>query len=975
MKPEDVQKLQNGIETAFVDGNVVSDLFWRPQFLSNNYQEGKKVISTVEEELLHCDQFQISVAFITLSGVEPLLQTFKELEKRGVRGRILTTDYLTFSEPKALEKLDQLYNIDLRMYKTEGEKGGFHTKGYIFQNEGRYNIILGSSNMTASALTVNKEWNARIISTEEGEFAQHLLQEFESFWESERTIKFGECAEQYTIKYEAAKEQRKRAARETIPSLEQYVLEPNSMQVEFIRNLHELVEDGKDKALLISATGTGKTYASAFALRNEGPERILFVVHREQIARQALDSYQRVFGSEDTFGLVSGSHKEFEEKYVFATMQMMAKQDTLNRYNPDDFDVIVIDEVHRAGAESYQRIMSYFRPKLWLGMTASPERTDGYDIYSLFDHNIAYEIRLQQALEEDLLCPFHYFGITEITVNGELLSEDMSFSNLTSDNRVEHIIREAEYYGFSGDRVRGLVFCSRKDEAKELSSKFNARGYRTEFICGEDTQEKREECIERLTGDNTDDALDYIFTIDIFNEGVDIPEINQVIMLRSTQSPIIFVQQLGRGLRKANDKDFVVVLDFIGNYANNYMIPIALSGDRSYNKDSMRKYVAEGTRIIPGSSSVHFDEIARKQIYESIDNAKTNTIQLLKDSYRNLKYKLGRIPDIRDFEEHGSIDVMKFIEKCGSYYAFLRKYEPDYTVKLNKVEEQIVEYISTKLATGKRIHELEMLNLITRRNDRLWFYFSQIMKAQYGIVLTKEERRSLFLNLTNKFGKDTEKKKFNSCIFLDENDEEFAVSKSFDQMLRNNEDFFYIVTELIDFGISRYKKLYASRYKDTNLELYQKYTYEDVCRLLNWDTNMNAQNIGGYFYDKGTKTLPVFINYEKDDDAIAYEDRYISNTELIALSKHPRRVDSTDADHIYKRTEEDKNNRIFLFVRKNKDDKETKEFYFLGEVFAVGEPNQIQMQTPEGKTDNAFEINYHMDVPVREDIYNYITGE
>ena len=665
----------------------------------------------------------------------------------------------------------------------------------------------------------------------------------------------------------------------------------------------------------------------------------------------------------------------FDNQYVFATMQMMAKQESLEHYDPKAFDVIVIDEVHRAGADSYQRIMSHFTPKLWLGMTASPERTDGYDIYSLFDHNIAYEIRLQQALEEDLLCPFHYFGITEVTIDGELLGEDMSFSNLTSDERVDHIIREAEYYGYSGDRVRGLVFCSGKEEAKELSSKFNARGYRTEFICGDDSQETREKCIERLTGNNTEDALDYIFTIDIFNEGVDIPEINQVIMLRSTQSPIIFVQQLGRGLRKAKDKEFVVVLDFIGNYENNYMIPIALSGDRSYNKDNMRKYVAEGTRIIPGSSSIHFDEIARSQIYESIDNAKTNTLKLLRDSYQNLKYKLGHIPTIHDFAKHGSIDVIKFFEKCGSYHNFLKKYEPDYTVKLNKTEEQIIEFISTKLATGKRIHELEMLNLITRRNDRLWFYYKKILKSDYGIELTSEEKQSLVLNLTNQFGKETERKKFNKCVFVNEIDQELFVSDAFNRMLEKNESFFYMVTELVSFGIERFKKFYSSRYKNTNLELYQKYTYEDVCRLLNWKTNMNAQNIGGYFYDKETRTLPVFINYEKDDDAIAYEDRFLSNTELIALSKHPRRVDSTDADHFYKRTEADKDNRIYLFVRKNKDDQEAKEFYFLGEVHAVGEPNQIRMTTPEGKTDNAFEINYHMDVPVREDIYNFITGE
>ena len=245
--------------------------------------------------------------------------------------------------------------------------------------------------------------------------------------------------------------------------------------------------------------------------------------------------------------------------------------------------------------------MRYFKPKFWLGMTASPD-TNQYDIYSIFDHHIAYEIRLQQALEEDLLCPFHYFGITDLEIDGKVFDDSAgvkNFSNLISDARVDYVIDKANYYGFSGDRVKGLIFCSRKDEAKELSKKFNERGLRTEVLTGEDDQARRETVIARLTDDeDVDNQLDYIFTVDIFNEGVDIPEINQVIMLRPTQSPVVFIQQLGRGLRKYEGKEYVVILDFIGNYMNNFMIPIALSGDRSYNKDAiqiMKDYMASGS--------------------------------------------------------------------------------------------------------------------------------------------------------------------------------------------------------------------------------------------------------------------------------------------------------------------------------------------------------------------------------------------
>lgn len=975
MNNQTIEKIKQGQETAFINHKTLSNLAYKPQFISNNYREGRKVLSSIEDELLSCEQFSISVAFITMSGITPLLQTLKELENKGIPGRILTTDYLTFSEPKALDKLAQLKNIELKMYCANEAREGFHTKGYIFRSDEIYRIIVGSSNMTLSALTRNKEWNTKIISTVQGEYALQMVGEFQQLWDSEFSKNYEEFIRSYRTTYEVVKKQKAIARQEKIPSVEQYRLKPNKMQVGFIESLQNIRQAGEQRALLISATGTGKTYASAFALREADPKRVLFLVHREQIAKQAIESFRRVFGRTKTFGLLSGNSKRYDEEYLFATMQMMAKEETLSRYQKTEFDVIIIDEVHRAGASSYQRIMGYFEPQFWLGMTASPERTDGFDIYHLFDHNIAYEIRLQQALEEDLLCPFHYFGITEMEIDGEVFDDTTgmrNFSYLICDERVEYILEKAKYYGYSGDRVKGLIFCSRKEEAKELSKKFNEKGYQTAFLCGEHSQEERERCIERLTSDDSTDYLDYIFTIDIFNEGVDIPEINQVIMLRPTESPVVFIQQLGRGLRKADGKKYVVILDFIGNYMNNFMIPVALSGDRSYNKDNMRKYVSGGTKIIPGSSSIHFDEIARKRIYASIDLAKTNDMKLLRDSYKNLKYKLGRIPSIGDFGEHGSIDVNKIFEKCGSYYAFLVKYEKEYSIRLSPDEEQMIEYLSRKVVKGKRVHELEVLRGLIRQQNRILNYWRGRMKQLYEIQPSKKEEESVILNLTNEFPKEEEKKKFKNCIFLQKDEyEEYRIAPEFQRLLANPE-FFQMVDELLDYGICQYEENYVHRYKETNFQLYQKYTYEDVCRLLNWKKNMNAQNIGGYFYDIETKTLPVFINYEKAEDAIAYEDRFVSSSELIALSKHPRKITSSDAERIYKKGIENADNKIYLFVRKNKDDKEAKEFYFLGEIFAVGEPFPIHM---EKTNDDAFEITYHLDVPVREDIYDYIRGE
>lgn len=255
MTKEKSDALRNGFETAYIDGTHASNLAYKPQFISNNYREGKKVLSSVEDELLSCDEFQISVAFITMSGITPLLQTLKQMEQKGIPGKILTTNYLNFSEPKALERLNSLSNITLKMYDVETAQEGFHTKGYIFKKEEIYRIIIGSSNITSSALTSNKEWNTRVISTERGELAQDIVAEFQQLWTSQYTMCFDDFFEGYAEKYRIIKRQREIAKKDVIPSVEKYSLTPNTMQVGFITNLRKIILAGEDRALLISATG------------------------------------------------------------------------------------------------------------------------------------------------------------------------------------------------------------------------------------------------------------------------------------------------------------------------------------------------------------------------------------------------------------------------------------------------------------------------------------------------------------------------------------------------------------------------------------------------------------------------------------------------------------------------------------------------------------------------------------------------
>lgn len=653
------------------------------------------------------------------------------------------------------------------------------------------------------------------------------------------------------------------------------------------------------------------------------------------------------------------------------------------------------DEAHHVPADTYQKVMKHFTPKLWLGMTATPDKRDdnieGRNVYELFDHQIAYEIRLQQAMEENLLCPFHYFGITDLAIIGDDEEASRDFSVLTSDERVKHIINEADYYGYSGDKVKGLIFCSSIKETEELSEKFNhminpstGQKFRTIALNGSASEQERQNAFERLAMNKEDatadhEPLDYIFSVEILNEGVDIVEVNQVIMLRPTQSPIVFIQQLGRGLRKAYGKEYVVILDFIGNYNNNFMIPIALSGDRTYNKDNIRRYIMEGGRVIPGASTVHFDEISRKRIFVSVDKANFSDIKLIRENYTNLKNKLGHIPRLLDFDDYGEMDVIRIFDNnsLGSYYKFLVKYEKEYKIRLSENEEKVIEFVSKKLANGKRIQELRMLKRMlayARGSSKLGLFagLSEDMK-EYGKIVSQNQKENIVNVMMNEFPAGSGKKTYSQCVFIEDDGTDYKPTKTFMQMLLNDK-FYEMLQELVEFGIRRYERNYKNTYKQTDLVLYQKYTYEDVCRLLNWEQNEVPLNIGGYKFDKKTKTFPVFINYDKSEnisDTTKYEDHFIpgSRDRLIAISKSGRTLKSEDVQNFLKAKE--RGIQVELFVRKNKDDKISKEFYYLGHMTASGNTKEFTMVNTE-KT--AVEIEWILDVPVREDIYEYIVN-
>lgn len=959
------QNIQSGLSTAFLDKNISSNVLYRPQFISNDYKNGRKVLSTIEDELLHCDSFLISVAFITMGGITPLLQTLRTLEDKGIKGKILTTDYLAFSDPKALDKLATFSNIELKMYLVPDSKNGFHTKGYIFQSNEIYKILIGSSNMTNTALTTNREWNTKIVSTKSGEFVSEMLDEFEELWNHPNTYSYNAFIGAYRVHYE---EYRKVKQKEEI-KLPSKQLIPNSMQQAFISSLRNIRNSNESKALLISATGTGKTYASAFALQYQNPKKALFLVHREQIAKQALQSYRNVFGDTKTFGLLSGNSKDINVDYLFATMQTMSKKEVYSSFDPNTFDTIIIDEAHRIGAKSYQEIMEYFKPKFWLGMSASPERTDDFDVYAAFDHNIAYEIRLQQALEENLLCPFHYFGITDFLTDGNE-TDFTDFNYLTSNQRVDYIIKQTNYYGYSGERVKGLMFCSSKKEAAALSERLNLRGYRTLALSGEDSQEKREDAIDRLVSDTRSDYLQYILTVDIFNEGVDIPEINQVVLLRPTQSPIVFVQQLGRGLRKSQDKEYVVILDFIGNYKNNFMIPIALSGDRTYNKDNIRRYIMEGERIIPGSSTIHFDEISKKQIFASIDKL-SGIKTFIKESYKNLKYKLNRTPLLMDFLSNHEVDPLVILKEYKTYYKLLESIDASSIEKpLNDKELTVLEYYSSIIANSRRPIEAELLNQIINLYTIEPFDLLNQINSKYNTQFNMNHLNSALSNITGNFIKTSaEKDKYtllNSVIL--HNDDKLSISNDFKNILTNTQ-FKEYIQDLIDVCIEKNKSL-RNKKKDTfGFIMYEKYSRRDVCQLLNHIKDDASTMYGMKQLNKNTC---IFVTYHKADGINGaeyldgkpnYSDSFMDSQTFMWNSK----IGNGPESKYMKEFTSGETKRLFV----KKSDGEGTDFYYMG-TFEIDNIKGTTKKNNKGVLQPICDVTLKMNESIREDIFDYL---
>lgn len=959
--PGVLRKIERDTTFGFIDAAHPSAQLYHPLLVSN--VGANTMLKAIRDELRRSHAFVFSVAFITPGALALLKQALIDFPGPG---KIITSTYLGFNSPAAFRELLNLPGVEVHLH--HGPSGGLHAKGYIFDHEQSTTAIIGSSNLTQAALLQNQEWNLRFSAMPDGDIVQQLRHAVDRQL-AESSLLTHAWVDEYARSYTPPPTPSP-VAPDPVTALGAFDrITPNPMQQEALGEIQKVRDAGEKRAVVISATGTGKTILSALDVRAVDPRRMLFVVHREQILDRAIEEFRRVLHAEAAeFGKFVGQQRDLNRRYVFATIQSLSRADNLAQIPPDYFDYVLIDEVHRAGAGSYRRVLDHLRPDFLLGMTATPERTDDFNVFELFDFNVPYEIRLQKALEDDMLAPFHYFGVTDFQTDaGEVIDDTTQLARLVASERIDHMIETISTYGHVGVPVRGLVFCSHKDEAHELSRLLNERtvhGQRllTLALTGDDSIARREAAVDALERGE----LDYIVTVDVFNEGIDIPSVNQVIMLRQTQSSIVFTQQLGRGLRKAAGKEHLIVIDFIGNYTNNYLIPIALFGDNSLRKDSIRKKMidAQEAGAISGLSSVNFDAISRARIFRSLASTKLDSMQNLKRTFVELENRLGAAPRLMDFARFDTADPVVIAGARGNYWRFLRAVKrSDQDARPD--EDAFLTFLSAELLNGKRPHELLLLRELLRRDEMSEGSLRDLLTAE-GCEVNDAVIRSVSRVLSLEFFTEAERLKYGGAPAVTLQDGHFRLSERIRPLLEQGSLLRMHVDDVVETG------LFLSRHRyrwDKTLEVGKRYSRKDVCRLLNWDSNEQS-TIYGYKVDYTSGSCPIFITYHKDDDVSAstrYEDEFLSESALRWFTRSRRTLRSNEVQAIVE-------NHLPLHLFAKKDDAEGTDFYYLGQARS-SEPKQQKMPDDKGGHLDVVTMTLNLASPIEASLYEYLRAD
>ena len=959
-----------------------------PEFISNTPVHN--FYNSLIEHLSGCTEFKISVAFITYGGLQVLLDTLQELCNRNIPGEVLTTTYKEMTTPQVLKRLSEFSNIKVKIFVPPvnghgSEEYGFHAKGYIFGNGssddapyGRWTVIIGSSNITGRALKTNIEWNVLQDekcgeNQEPGAYTKSVLEEFETLWQSKWAKEY---SEQFLISYRdylnKIKRSQKAAPKQAAFTYnDDKVIQPNAMQQEAIVKLDRLRKAGARKALAIAATGSGKTYMSVFDALQVKPKHLLFIVHREDILHKAKESFDKVCSlTEDDYssGFFTGSRKDKDVKYLFATRDSLSRH--YAEFAPDAFDYIVLDEAHHASSPSYKDILGYFKPTFLLGLTATPERSDQGDIYSVFDNNVAVEIRLRQALEFDLVCPFHYFGLTD--------AEGIDYSRITAEpgtseyveaiakmlmvsRRVDYIIDKMNFYGHDGDKLKCLGFCQTIEHAEYMAAEFNKHGIESVALSGSNDVEVREKYASRLEDD--DDALQVIFSVDIFNEGIDIPTVNEVLLLRPTDSSIIFIQQIGRGLRKLPQKEFVTVLDFIGNYKKSFLIALALNGRQNYDKDSTKVQVMNDFGDLPNGTYIKMSEITKQQILTQLENEKFMSMKYMKEEYLSFKNTVngGHVPFLCDYLKHdGAVDPVQFIKaeaKFKSYLDFTAYIEndthPELSVILQNSPFRSLMNLLSFYCPAKRCEEFTIVRTILNSQD----YSSDLgeienLTAKYLKTVSKERILHACQVLSGKYFDSSEMKVYKDGLLISDSSR-ISFNKTVINELNSSEEMKEWLSDLVDYSLLRYSfefgsddySIDASDMQIPFLKPYHEYSMRSLAILSNY-AKLHSAFRGNGLVNLIKPDYLLFVDLYKTrgvKENQNYQDYFITPETFHWESPNTTTQSSETGQDLIHNIE--RHARLHLFVRKYKNiDGKIQPFIYLGE--AVTHPDSAKGNKP-----------------------------
>ena len=869
----------------------------------------------MKKEIASADEICMLVSFIKWSGLRTILDELKAFTSSGKKLKIITTSYMEATDFKAVEELSKLNNTEIKVsYDTERTR--LHAKSYVFKRDNGFTTAyVGSSNVSNVAMTSGLEWNVKLSEKESFEIITKINATFETYWNDPIFETFDNSEESRRVLKSALNKSKKTENDMTF----EFDIKPYAYQKEILENLDAEREIfGRYRNLVVAATGVGKTVISAFDYKkfkeNNPRARLLFVAHREEILKKSRDTFRYICKDLNFGELLVGNNKPESIENLFVSIQSLNSSKLLERTSPDFYDYIVIDEVHHGAAASYQKLLEYYRPKVLLGLTATPERMDGADITKYFDKRMAYEMRLPEAIDNKLLCPFQYFGVSDFvdlsnlkwTRGGYEVSELENVYVLDTEiakRRAQDIITNTIKYVDDIDNVKGLGFCVSIKHAEFMAEEFNNAGIPSIALTGDSKKDIRESVgIKLRTGE-----IKFIFTVDLFNEGVDIPEINTALFLRPTESLTIFLQQLGRGLRLCDGKECLTVLDFIGQSNKNYKFSDKFRALIGKTKQSVENYVKNGFSALPKGCFIRLEKQAKEYVLRNIKGLKNNKDVLI-GKIKYFKNDTGKELTLKNFLEYHNIPIEEFYKSNRTFSRLCAMAEI-----IPEFECDNEEFISRRIPSLLSMDSPKLLEFAIRYLNN-----TNIDLSHEEIILRNMIYYTIYTGAPNKFGYT-------------------SVKEGIEKLIENE----HYKNEILEILNILYEKINCVPIKNSYdfecpLEVHCSYTQTQILAGLEYYTEeFYGPMLEGvkYFKDKDLDIFFITLNKSDKDfsEATLYEDYAISEKLFHWQSQHK---DTQESKNV-KRYIESKG-RVSLFVREYKSvDGKACPYIYLGECTHV----------------------------------------